>query len=533
MIESVRGGAVMVRRQLRVNRTSWLVIAVLVTVFSIAQIQAFATAFPDAATRTALLGPFINNGALRVLYGYPFDIGDVTGWVAWRSNSNVAIIMAVWALVITAGALRGEEDTGRGELALSQPQPRVRWFAATLAATTIETIGIGALSVLGMAAVGIPQRLLGFANCLELGLQVVLPALLFAAVGALTSQIFGTVRGARIAAAGVLAVAFLLRAVADAGSGLTWLRWLTPLGWDEELRPPQAPSAVALLAGAAFVVVLAGAAVPMLTARDVGRGLLAQRDSRAPRRMLLGSPWQAALRDEAAHLASWLVATVALTALLGGLVKTVLSFLTENSRFTNLIGETIGVNAFVAAMFTLVQLVAALLTVALVVSARGEEATGRLELLLAAPRSRIGWLAGRVLLAVVSATVLTLAASVALWVGAAVTGERLDFGGLLAATGNSVPLIVITAGCVAAILGVAPRATAFCYALVGAAYLWGTLGTALRAPAWSLDLSPFHALALVPLEDFAPIPAIVLSLLGFALLALGLGAFRHRDLAAG
>lgn len=51
-----------------------------------------------------------------MLYGYPYDIGDATGWVAWRSMSFVGIVMAVWAMVVVSGALRGEEDAGRGEL---------------------------------------------------------------------------------------------------------------------------------------------------------------------------------------------------------------------------------------------------------------------------------------------------------------------------------------------------------------------------------------------------------------------------------
>lgn len=63
--------------------------------------------------------------------------------------------------------------------------------------TEIQTLVIGTASVVAMAAVGVPQGLMTFANCVELGLQVVLPALVFAAVAALASQLFGTVRGSR------------------------------------------------------------------------------------------------------------------------------------------------------------------------------------------------------------------------------------------------------------------------------------------------------------------------------------------------
>lgn len=530
---AVRGTAVLLRRQLRANRASLLVMTALVALTSAAQIQGYVSAFPNASIRQALLVPFANNGALRVLYGYPYDIGDATGWVAWRSMSIVEIVMAVWAIVIVSGALRGEEDAGRGELTLAQPQPRRRWFAAALAATTGQAVVIGVVAVAAMAAVGVPQGLMTVGNCVELGLQVVLPALLFGAVAALASQLAGTVRGARLIGAAVLAVAFMIRAVADTGGGIGWVRWLSPLGWFEELRPPGAPPGAALLAILGGSAVLVAVCLPLLAGRDIGHGLLPGRDSRAPRRALLGTPGQAALRDELPHLATWLAATLACAALLGGLARTVIDFVRSNPAIARVVGQDVAVNGYVAAMFSLVGLVAALLTIALVVAARGEEATGRLEILVATPRTRAGWLLGRTVLAAVSAAVLALVAAGGLWVGAELSGEHLAAGPLLAAAANCLPLIVVTAGFAGLVLGVAPRAVTSGYAVVVAAYLWDALGGLFHVPAWTLNLSPFHALAQVPLEPFTATPAIVLGLLGAALLAAGLAAFRHRDLAAG
>lgn len=271
----------------------------------------------------------------------------------------------------------------------------------------------------------------------------------------------------------------------------------------------------------------------MLTARDIGRGLLPQRDSRPPRLALLGTTWQAGLRDEAVQLATWLGATVACAALMGGLVKTVLDFVNDTPAVGRLLGRSVVTDGYVAAMFSLVQVVGALLVVAMAVAARGEEATGRLEILFATPRSRTGWLLGRILVAATSAAVLTLAAAGALWVGAEASGARLGSGALLSATGNCLPLIVITAGVVTAVLGVAPRAVPFVYGLIAVASLWDALGGLLNAPDWTLNLSPFHALAQVPLHSFAPVPATVLSVLGVALVLFGLGGFRRRDLVTG
>ncbi|HEX5114134.1 MAG TPA: hypothetical protein VFW65_02945 [Pseudonocardiaceae bacterium] len=512
---------------------SLVVMTVLVAVTSLAQIQGYVSAFPNAALRQALLVPFADNGALRVLYGYPYDIGDATGWVSWRSMSVVEIVMAVWAMVVVSGALRGEEDVGRGELALSRPQPRRRWFAAALTATAVEAVVIGAVAVAAMAAVGVPQGLMTFGNCVELGLQVVLPALLFGAVAALTSQLLGTVRGARLAGAAVLAVAFMVRAVADTGSGIGWVRWLTPLGWFEQLRPPGVPPAAALLAILAGTAILVAVCLPVLSGRDIGRGLLPGHDARSPRRALLGTAWQAAVRDELPQLGTWLVAAVACATLMGGLARTVIDFVRDNPAIARVLGRGVAVDGYVAAMFSLAQVVAALLAVALVAAARGEEATGRLEILLAMPRTRVGWLVGRVTLAAAAAALLALVAAGGLWVGAELSGERLDVGSLLMAAGNCIPVIVVTAGFAGFVFGVAPRAVASGYALVVVAYLWDAVGALFAVPAWTLNLSPFHAVARVPLEPFTAAPAVVLGLLGAALFTVGLVEFRHRDLVTG
>ncbi|GAC1639004.1 MAG: exporter of polyketide antibiotics [Chloroflexota bacterium] len=523
----------MVRRQLKVNRTVLIVLTALITVNNIVQVTAYQSVFPNAGTRAAALASFTSNGALRALYGYPYNITNPTGWLAWRSLGFIAVVTAIWGAFITVGALRGEEDSGRAELVLSQPQSRSVWFMASLMSVTVETIVMGSVNVAGLAAFCVTHGLMTLINALEISLQLMVPALLFAAVGAVTSQLIGTTRGARIAAAGVLAVAFLVRTAADAGTGIAWLRWTTPLGWFEELHPPAAPSPVALAVIALTWILLVAAALYMLTVRDIGLGLLAQSDRRAPRRFLLGAPWQAALRDDLPQLSMWLVGSLSYTLLLGSLTKALLDLVKSNSAFSKLFSRSFDINAFIAASFSLVQIIVSLLAVTMVVGARGEEASGRLEVLLAQPLSRVRWLGSRMALAMGTAFMLALISAAALWAGAAAVGQNVSFGLLIEASLNCAPLIAISTGTAVAVLALAPRAVAFVYALVAVAYLWDALGTAIKAPIWSLNISPFHALAAIPAEHFAVLPAAILTIIGLIFMVVGASIFRGRDLVTG
>ncbi|MEO8898803.1 MAG: hypothetical protein ABI473_08965 [Candidatus Dormibacter sp.] len=501
-------------------------------IVNIIQLQGYQSLFPSPLTREAILSGFADNSALRIFYGYPFDISNAAGWMAWRNMSTIGMVMALWAAFVTVGGLRGEEEAGRAELTLSQPQSRVHWLAAVLVAVSIETLVIGLVSIMAMALVGIPQGLLSLTQCLELSLQMILPALLFSAVAAVTSQLLGTARGARVAAAGVLAVALLLRTPADIGSGITWLRWTSPLGWFEDLHPPAAPS---IAAGGAIVVafaVLVVVATKMVTWRDIGVGLLPHSDSRKPRLWLLTTPWQAALRDEIAPLSLWILGAVAYGALMGGLTRTVLEVVGKDSTFTHLLGSSLGVNAFIAAAVSLTEVIVALLAVTMMVGARGEESSGRLELLIANPLSRTSWLLGAASLAAGVALVIAMLSTLAIWVGAVAIGQSLSLGSMLAAGVNCLPIIVIAVGFGMAVLAFAPRAVGILYAGVAVAYLWDALGTVLKFPSWLLEVSPFHALAQIPAQDFAVLPAIAVTAVGVGLAAAGEARFRARDLVA-
>ena len=108
-----------------------------------------------------------------------------------------------------------------------------------------------------------------------LALTVTSPVPVFVGVGALASQVAPNRRLALGLSLAVPAVAFAVRVIADTVSGLGWLRWATPLGWVEELRPFAHPDPWVIALPVASGLLLLLPVIASSARRDVGAGLIA------------------------------------------------------------------------------------------------------------------------------------------------------------------------------------------------------------------------------------------------------------------
>lgn len=518
-------------RALADARTRTISFAVLFAGLAYATVAGYHSTYPSAHDRLEFARDFGDNKAVRLFYGVPHDLVTDGGYAAWRVAGVLSIFAALWALLTTTKALRGEEDTGRQELVLARTVSRRSAYLAVLTA-----IGTGGAALWLALWVGLLGAQLSAGGAAQVALATVLPMPVFAGVGALTSQLAPTRQVATGLAAGALLVAFALRVIADTSTDLDWLRWATPLGWTEELRAYVDPRpAVAILPIATGAALLAGAGAIFMR-RDVGAGLLPARDRRSPRLWLLGSPTTQALRGEVGFLAGWLVGVGAFALILGVVADSVTSAkIPESARKQIAKFSDVSITAasgYLGFTFLFFVLAVSLFSCSQVAAIRREEAAQRLETLLSLPVSRAHWLAGRVLLAVGSAAVLGLSAGVLSWVGAASQGADVSLPRLLEAGANCMPASILFLGVgVLAFAAVPSASSGISYGLVSTGFVWELFGALLNAPKWALGLSPFHHVALVPAEDIELTPALTMSALGAGAVLAALVVFRRRDLA--
>ncbi|WP_406205098.1 hypothetical protein OH807_30130 [Kitasatospora sp. NBC_01560] len=518
------------RLSARLVRRGTVLLALAVAAYSAVEVFSYLGTYPDTASRSRL-ATLQDNPALRMLQGIPHAIDTPGGFVAWDGGWVLVSIVGIWALLTTGRLLRGEEESGRAELVLAGPlrAGRAVLVQLTVLACAIAVIGAAIAMVLTTAGTGAGGSVL-------FGLAVAGFAATFAGVAAITAQAFEVRRRATGAAAAVFGLMFLVRMLANSSDSRGWARWLTPFGWMDELHPYRDPRWQALAALLAVPVLLGAVAVRLRRARDTGGALLAEPDRRTSRARLLGGPAAFAWRSTRGALIGWVIGVAAYAFVIGSTLRTVTDLIADDPAYRKVL-QALGwdaaqaTKAYLGIMAVLIGLFLALYACWRIGAARTEEAAGRLDNTLARPVSRRRWLAGHLLLTVAATMLIAVAASLALWTGTAIGGADVGITDTLGSVLNTLPVAVLLTGVAVLLYGARPRLTvAASVAVAVTVYLVQLIGPALHWPRWVLDASPFHHLATVPAESFAPVSTVVMTGIGLALMTVGAAAFERRDL---
>jgi polyether ionophore transport system permease protein len=521
----------LVQRAIRDSRVLTVVFTYLFLVYSFVQPVGYRRVYTTAVSREEFARSFGTNPGLRLLYGDPHNVATVSGYTAWRVGGVLAIAAAVFGLLASVRALRGEEEAGRAELTLAGIVSRRTAYLSAMAAIGVATVVLWAAEFAGFAAGRLP-----IAGSAYLALATISVIPVIAGVGAVASQLASTRRMAVEIGGGAVALFFLLRVIADTVAGAGWLRWLTPLGWAEEMRPFAGPRPVVLLLPIVASALLLVLAERLGATRDLGSGLLPERGGGTSLR-LLSSPTAQALRSQRDSLIAW-AGSFAVFAFILGVVSSSVSSSGIPAGVDKQIaklgaGSIMSPSGYLALIFFFYVLGLSLFVCAQLGSARHEEAGQQLETLLALPVGRTGWLTGRLLLAAAAAVVISLLSGLLTWAGVVAGGTSVSLGQMLEAGANCLPVAMLFLGVAALAYAAAPRAAAaISYGLLVLTFLWQAVGSLLGAPSWVAGLTPFGHVALVPAEPFRATAAVVMIGIGVAAAAVALAVFRRRDLIA-
>ncbi|OBA77986.1 ABC transporter permease [Mycobacterium sp. 1164966.3] len=517
----------MLRLYLRRDRISLPLWVLLLSVpLSTVYVGSIQKVYPTEAARAGFAATIMASPAQRALYGqvYNTSLGAVGIWKAGMFH----LLIAVAVILTVIRHTRADEESGRTELLDSTAIGRYASLTAALILSFGASITIGVIGAAGLLKTDVPA-----AGSLAFCAALACSGLVFTAVAAVTAQLSPSARFARGAAFTVLATAFTLRAVGDAGSGA--LSWFSPLGWSLQVRPYAGDRWWILLLHLATTAVLTLVAYRLLAGRDVGAGLIAERagpgSAGAGLRSVTGLTWRL---DRGAVLL-WTVGLCLYGVLMGSVVHGIGDELGDSAArdiVARMGGTKALEQAFIAVAFTMLAMAASAFAISLTLRLHQEESGQRAEPTLAGAVSRTRWLAthlGAALLGTALALLVTgLAAGLIYGVAAGDVGGKL---GIVVGTALAqLPAVWLLSAVTVALFGLAPRFTPVAWGvLVGfvALYLIGSLA---GFPQWLLDLEPFAHTPRVGGGDFTTVPLVWLLATDAVLIALGVTAFRRRDL---
>ncbi|WP_235037271.1 ABC transporter permease [Actinomadura sp. K4S16] len=528
------GGLVrLILRRDRFLLPSWVIVLALIPINFVAATESL---YPTAAERLKYAQTTGTNPTFLALYGPLYDSG-LGGIIAQRSGFLPVVVALISALTVVRHT-RTEEEAGRRELLGATVTGRGAGLAAALIVTMAADLALGALLTAGLVAQGLP-----FAGSLAFGLQLAAAGCVFAAVAGVTAQLSegaGAARGTAIAALGA---AFVVRMAADvggAGNGLSWLGWLSPLGWENRLRAYGGERWWTLALVAALTAALVAAAGVLSARRDVGAGVLPPKLGPADAPRLLSGPLGLGWRLQSRALYGWLAGFAALGVVYGAVAGGVGDMVKDNPDlekiFTRLGGQGGITDAYFASIVGMLGLIASAYAVSATLRLRTEETGQRAEPLLATPVGRLRWAAGHLVFALLGPVALLAVAGLA-----AGLAHGLDTGDpgrvvprVLGAALAQLPAVWLVAAIALALFGLAPRITAAAsWAAVGVFAVVTLFGAGLGLDQWALDVSPFSHVPKLPGHEFTPAPLVWLLAVAAVLSALGLVGFRRRDLSTG
>jgi ABC-2 type transport system permease protein len=509
----------------RVRLVAWIAGIVLLVITTAASTRGIYStqADLDEAARVSR-----DNPAALAFNGPDQGLDTMGGQVAFQVGAFGLVMVGLMSVLLVGRLTRGEEDSGRLELVRAMPVGRHAPLAAGLGVVAGAQVLLGVL-----VAASLIQQDLPTTGSVVFGASFTAFGVAFVGVTAVTAQVSENPRVASGAAGGLLGASFAARAIGDIGDGT--LSWLSPMGWAQKARPYAGDVWWPLLLCLGLGLGLVWLATALAVRRDFGAGFVAPTPGPPRAGSSLGSPIGLAARLHRGAIGWWGVSVLALGLTYGALADSIDEFVGDNQALQDVLAATGAASltdSYLSTSLLIIALLAAGPAIQIVLRLRSEEAGQRAEPVLATGTSRWAW-AGSHLAAALAGSGLALAAG-GFGLGlayAVVGGDWAQVPRLVAASLVYLPAVWLLAALALALFGLVPRWTVGAWlALIGCLVV-GMFGVLLDLPSWLTNLSPFQQTPAVPAYPVELGPLVVLAAVGIGLAALGLVAFRSRDLA--
>ncbi|HEU5286830.1 MAG TPA: ABC transporter permease subunit, partial [Candidatus Limnocylindria bacterium] len=222
---------------------------------------------------------------LSFLLPDPIQLDTMAGYLTWRAFGFLSLVFAIWAILASTGAGRGEEERGLTEHWLATGVSRLRWIATRTAGFVVSSVIVIVVTLGGTAlvAAAVNDPLVTGSVIVE-GVEFLGLTLVAFGIGLLIAQLVPTRRAAASIGAVAIIALYLLNSASRSGLEVGWLSNVSPFALFDRSRPllPRGGDVdlAATIALYVTALILVAVSVWAFLRRDVGGVLVRLRNER-------------------------------------------------------------------------------------------------------------------------------------------------------------------------------------------------------------------------------------------------------------
>lgn len=456
------------------------------------------------------------------------------GAVLWRAMLQGSMAVMLGASLTTVRHTRTEETSGRTELIFGKSVGR---YAGITAALILSCMGSLVAGLAGVAALigG------GFAldGALLAGFTLGLSGCLFAGIGSLFAQIFehsGAAISSIFALYGFTMVPMVLNNIAG---GRTLWAWFAPESWFRITEPFGGNYFWPLILFVLLSLVPMVVSIKLLENRDLGFGLLRQKDGKPNAKPGFSTPIALAWYQHKRGIMIWSLGMIFLGGSMGiaapNISESISPLLTEISSWAATMQNLGNQEGFIAALIYILGLIAGLSVFAIsgVLSLKEQEKEHYAELVLSRAVSRGRWMASYLAVVFIGSALILLSLGISTGLGWSIAAG--DFSYLIRVLGMSLsklPSVWMIVSVSAMLYGWVPRFSGILsWMILGIFILVEMMWEAGLVGLSVLKLTPFaYAHYTIPIEKVAIFPLIALILISILTVWVGIKGFSKRSI---
>jgi ABC-2 type transport system permease protein len=505
-------------RRDRVIASVWIAVMVMLALASAA---ATSTLYTSEAERVQAAEALASSPATVALYGPILDPHSVGELAMTKMTVLYALFGALLFVILVRRHTRVDEDRGLAELLSAAPIGRDAPYAAAIVESSLLSVILGAGATLASIAGGLPAG-----GSVLFGLSWTGTGLVALGVAAVSAQISASARTCGAIAIGTLVALYVVRAAGD----VAWhpMSWLSPFGWNTQLRAWSDPRLWVLALYPLTALVLIAVAGVLRGRRDLGGGLLPDRPGPVHGARWLATAFALAWRVHQSAIFVWTV-TVAVLATLCGAIVPVASKLLESNTAAEILRRIGGTGAVEDALITaelgIIALGVTCFAISIATHAAEDERAGRTEEVRATAVNRTAvWIASSAI-AYAGGAWLMLIAGGMLGLGTGESSWRV-----LGAAVSQIPAVWVTTAIAFALLAYRSRYAVLGWAVLGGFVVVGFLGESLNLPHVVTQISPYQHVPQLAESGSSAAPIVGLLVTAAVIAGAGWVTFSRRDI---